>query len=63
MRGDVVVVRYNGHLGLGHRYNDLADAVREAVEEVIRKVHETQGLQRVHTEYESFSIESGMMSK
>jgi hypothetical protein len=52
-RGDVLVVRYESHLGLGHEYKDVDEALLNAVEVVLRKAYETQGLERVHEEWES----------
>lgn len=62
-RGNVLVVRYDGHLGMGHRYKDVEEAAIKPVKEVLRKVYESRGLERVHNENESFSLQSEMLSK
>jgi hypothetical protein len=39
-------------LGSGHVYKDVEQAAAEAaVEEMLKKAYESQGLERVHTEY------------
>ena len=62
-RGDILVVRYDGHLGLGHRYKDVDAAAIEPVKEVLRRAYESRGLERVHNEDEPFSLQSEMLSK
>lgn len=56
-RGDVLVIRYEGHLGFRHIYRDIEEAVVSPVEEVLRKVYETKGLERVHQENESLRLQ------
>jgi hypothetical protein len=58
-RGNVVVVRYEGHLGLGHIYTDAREALLTSVEVVLKKVYDSKGLERVH-EDESFSLREEM---
>jgi len=36
-RGDVVVVRYEGHLGIGHVYTDVKEALLEPVKRGLEK--------------------------
>ena len=62
-RGNVLVVRFEGHLGLGHRYVDVEGAAIKPVEEVLRRVYSSHGLERVHNENESFSLQSEISSK
>lgn len=47
-RGNVVVVRYEGHLGLGHVYKDVEEAAIKAVEDVLRKAYKSHGLEQVY---------------
>lgn len=55
-RGDVLVVRYEGHLGLGHVYKDVEEVAMKAVEEVLRKAYKSHGLERVHAENGSLPL-------
>lgn len=55
-RGDVVVVRYDYHLGLGHVYKDVEEAAIKAVEELLRRAYRSHGLERVHEENGQFLI-------
>ena len=47
-RGNVLVVRYEGHLGIGHVYKDVDKSLITAVEELLKKSYESQGLERIH---------------
>ena len=51
-KGEILVVRYDGHLGLGHRYKDVEEAATEPVKEVLRKAYDSRGLERVHNKIE-----------
>jgi hypothetical protein len=42
---------------MGHVYKNVEEAAIEAVEEMLRKSYESQGLERVHEENDSFSLE------
>jgi hypothetical protein len=55
-RGNVLVVRYEGHLGLGHVYKDVEEVAMKAVEEVLRKAYESHGLEQVHEENGSLPL-------
>ncbi|CZR69587.1 uncharacterized protein PAC_19487 [Phialocephala subalpina] len=57
-RGDVVVVRYEGHLGMGHVYTDVKEALLGPVEAVLKKVYDCKGLEGVHEE--GFSLREEM---
>lgn len=64
-RGNVLVVRFDGHLSMGHRFKSVEKATTEPVKEALRRIHESKGLERMHKEYESFSLraESESMHK
>jgi hypothetical protein len=57
-RGNVLAVRYDGHLDMGHRFKSVEVAAIEPIKEVLRRIHESKGLERVHKEYESFSLKA-----
>lgn len=56
-RGNVLVVGFDGHLGMGHRFKSVGEATTEPVKEALRRIYESKGLERVHKECESFSLE------
>ena len=47
-RGDVLVTRYEGDLGMGHEYLDVSDQVVPAVAYLMTKSFESRGLERLH---------------
>ncbi|TAQ84306.1 hypothetical protein B7494_g7367 [Chlorociboria aeruginascens] len=55
-RGNIVVVRYNHHLGLGHLYKDVEEVAIKAVEEVLRNVYKNHGLERVYEDNGQFIV-------
>jgi hypothetical protein len=60
-RGDVVVVRYEGHLGMGHVYKDATEALLMPLEVGLKQAYDTKGLESIH-EDDSFSIREEMSS-
>lgn len=57
-----MLLRYDGYLDLGHRYKDIEFAAVKALEEVVRRSYNSQGLERLHSENESFSLKSEIIS-
>ncbi|KAH6662690.1 hypothetical protein B0J14DRAFT_610245 [Halenospora varia] len=55
-RGNVVVVRYDYHLGLGHVYKDVEEVAIKAVEEVLRKAYRSHGLERAYEQNGQFLV-------
>ncbi|TVY12488.1 hypothetical protein LARI1_G009637, partial [Lachnellula arida] len=55
-RGNVVVVRYEYHLALGHVYKDVEEVAIRAVEEALRKAYKSHGLERVYEENGQFLV-------
>ena len=51
-----MVVRYEGHLGLGHVYQDVEQVAIGAVEEVLRKAYESHGLEGVYKAHGQFLV-------
>lgn len=61
-RGDVLVGPFDGPLALGHMYKDVEEAAEAAVEEVLKKAYESQGIERGHAEYGPFSFQEELSS-
>lgn len=57
------MVRYEGHLSIGHVYKDVDESLITAVEELLIKAYEGQGLERIHEEWESFSLQGEISKK
>lgn len=53
-RGNIVIVRYDHHLGLGHVYKDVDEVAIKAVEEALRKGYESHGLEQVYEQNGQF---------
>jgi hypothetical protein len=56
-RGDVLVVRYEGELGMGHEYLDAADTVLNAVEDLLRRAYASRGLERINEDERALEFE------
>jgi hypothetical protein len=56
-RGDVLVVRYEGELGMGHEYLDVADAALNAVEDLLRRAFASRGLERINKDEKAFELD------
>ncbi|KAJ9137728.1 hypothetical protein NKR23_g8963 [Pleurostoma richardsiae] len=56
-RGDVLLVRYAGELGMGHEYIGAPHAVSSAAEQVIRSMYENQALEKKRDSDLKFELE------
>jgi hypothetical protein len=46
-RGDLFVVRYEGELGMGHKYVDVSIALTGTIEDVIRRAYQNRRLESI----------------
>lgn len=58
-----VALAESGLLGLKPRYKDVKRVAMEPVKEVLSKIRDSCGLERVHSESEALSLQFEMMSK
>ena len=62
-RGDILVIRYKGELGMEHKYADVADGLLATVEAVLKKVYDIKGLERTVEQDKKFELEMENSSK
>jgi hypothetical protein len=55
-RGDVLVVGYEGELGMGHEYLNVADAVLNPVEDLLKMAYASRGLERINEDEKAFQL-------
>lgn len=55
-RGDVLVIRYDGDLGMGHEYLDVSSTTLKPVEDLLQRAFDSRGLERINEEEDEFGL-------
>ena len=55
-RGDILIVRYEGELNIGHKYLDVADTALNAVEDLLRRAFTSRDLEGINKDEKAFKL-------
>jgi hypothetical protein len=55
-RGDILVVRYTGKLGMGHKYVDVADGLLAVMAAVVKRIYNVRGLEETVESDKQFEL-------
>ena len=58
----MLVIRYEGDLGMGHEYLDVSYTTLNAVEDVLKQAFASRGLERMNEEGNLLELEMDRMS-